>query len=63
VVNEYVRRRWRENGISSLRGSHFTEGVRGALARYSSVMYGIVLGVTPPGALRKMNLDNMFAQR
>jgi hypothetical protein len=24
----------------------------------TSVMYGIVLGVTPPGALRKMNQDN-----
>jgi hypothetical protein len=25
---------------------------------HTSVMYGIVLGVTPPGALRKMNQDN-----
>jgi hypothetical protein len=59
VVNEYVRRRCRENGISFLRGGpHVTEGVRCALDRFSSVMYGIVLGVTPPGALRKMSQDN-----
>jgi len=39
-------------------GPHDTEGVRCTLARFSSVMYGIVLGVTPPDALRKMNSDN-----
>jgi hypothetical protein len=39
-------------------GPHVTEGVRCTLARFSSVMYGIVLGVTPPGALHKMNQDN-----
>jgi hypothetical protein len=37
---------------------HVTEGVRYTLARFSSVMYEIVLGVTPPGDLRKMNKDN-----
>jgi hypothetical protein len=48
VVNEYVRRRCRENGISSAKGgSHVTEGVRCALARFLSVMYEIVLRVTP----------------
>jgi hypothetical protein len=41
-------------------GPHVIEGVWCALARFSSVMYGILLGVTPPGALRKMNLDNML---
>ena len=44
-------------------GPHVTEGVRCALARFSSIIYGIVLGVTPPGALRKMNLNDMFVQR
>jgi len=39
-------------------GPHVIEGVRCTLARNSSVMYGIVLGVTPPDALRKMNSDN-----
>jgi len=39
-------------------GPHLTEGVRCTSARFSSMMYGIVLGVTPPDALRKMNLDN-----
>jgi len=39
-------------------GPHATEGVRYTLARFSSVMYGIVLGVTPPDTLRKMNSDN-----
>jgi len=39
-------------------GPHVTEGVRCTLARFSSVMSGIVLGVTPPDALRKMNSDN-----
>ena len=39
-------------------GPQGTEGVWCTLARFSSVMYGIVLGVTPPGALRKMNQDN-----
>ena len=39
-------------------GPHATEGVRCTLARFSSVMYGIVLGVTPPDTLRKMNSDN-----
>jgi len=39
-------------------GPHDTEGVRCTLGRFSSVMYGIVLGVTPPDALRKMNSDN-----
>ena len=39
-------------------GPHDTEEVRCTLARFSSVMYGIVLGVTPPGALRKMNQDD-----
>ena len=39
-------------------GPHVTEGVRCTLAMNSSVMYGIVLGVTPPDTLRKMNPDN-----
>jgi len=39
-------------------GPHDTERVRCTLARFSSVMYGIVLGVSPPDALRKMNSDN-----
>jgi len=39
-------------------GPHVTEVVRCTLARNSSVMYGIVLGVTPPDTLRKMNSDN-----
>ena len=38
-------------------GPHVTEGVRCTLARFLSVMYGIVLGVTPPDTLRKMNSD------
>jgi hypothetical protein len=37
---------------------HDTEGVRCTLARFSSVMYAIVLGVTPPDTLRKINQDN-----
>jgi len=40
-------------------GPHDTEGVRCTLARFSSVMYGIVLRVTPPDAFRKMNSDNI----
>jgi hypothetical protein len=44
--------------IQVVREPHDTEGVRCTLARITSVMYGIVLGVTPPGALRKMNQDN-----
>jgi hypothetical protein len=44
--------------IQAVKDPHDTEGVRYALARFSSVMYGIVLGVTPHGALRKMNQDN-----
>ena len=40
-------------------GPHGTEGVRCTLARFSSVMYGIVLGVTPPDTFRKMNSDNI----
>ena len=39
-------------------GQHVTEEDRCTLARNSSVMYGIVLGVTPPDTLRKMNSDN-----
>jgi len=39
-------------------GLHDIEGVRCTLARFSSVMYGIVLRVTPPDALCKMNSDN-----
>jgi hypothetical protein len=39
-------------------GPHDTEGVRCTLARFSSVMYGIVLGVTPLDAFHKMNQDN-----
>jgi hypothetical protein len=44
--------------IQAIRDPHNTEGVRCTLARITSVMYGMVLGVTPPGALRKMNQDN-----
>jgi len=40
-------------------GPHDTEEVRCTLARNSSVMYGIVLEVTPPDTLRKMNSDNI----
>ena len=39
-------------------GQHVTEEDRCTLASNSSVMYGIVLGVTPPDTLRKMNSDN-----
>jgi len=39
-------------------GPHVTEGVRCTLVRFSSVMYGIVLGVTPLDTLCKMNSDN-----
>ena len=41
-------------------GLHDIEGVRCTLASFSSVMYGIVFGVTPPDALRKMNQDNVI---
>ena len=41
-------------------GPHITEGVRCTLARFSSVMYGIVFGVTPPDTLRKMNQENVI---
>jgi len=40
-------------------GPYDTEGVRCTLARFSSIMYGIVLGVTPPDTLRKINSDNV----
>jgi hypothetical protein len=44
--------------IQAVRDPHNTEGVRCNLVRITSVMYGMVLGVTPLGALRKMNQDN-----
>jgi len=40
-------------------GPHDTEAVWCTLARNSSVMYGIVLRVTPHDTLRKMNSDNI----
>ena len=42
-------------------GPHGTEGVRCTLARFSLVNQGIVLGVTPPDSLRKMNQDNVVS--
>jgi hypothetical protein len=40
--------------IQAVRDPHDTEGVRCTYIGHD----GIVLGVTPPGALRKMNQDN-----
>ena len=53
-------KRFTPGGRDTLRkvGPHDTKGVRCTLARFSSVMYEIVLGVTPPDTLRKMNSDN-----
>jgi len=54
-------KRFTLGGRDTLRkvGLHDTEGVRCTLARFSSVMYGIVLGVTPSDTLRRMNQDNI----